>query len=95
VLDRVNGPVMHLLLNTWHGSGPYAQSGGGNQADHKFYEELAYMATNIDRASMTQDGHGSLLSFQVGAGTGSVAGIPFNLENLMTQITRAAGAGPR
>ncbi|NKQ54231.1 hypothetical protein HFP15_15185 [Amycolatopsis sp. K13G38] len=93
VLDRVNGPVTHLLLNTWHGTGPYAQSGGGNQADHKFYEELAYMATNIDRASMTQDQHGSLLSFQVGAGTGSVAGIPFNLENLMAQITHAAGGG--
>lgn len=92
VLDRVNGPVMDLLLNPWHGTGPYRDSGRGSQADHKFYEELAYMATNVDRASMTQDGNGSTLAFQVGAGTSTLQGIPFTLDNLM-KYARAAGGG--
>lgn len=83
VLDRVNGPFLDFLLNPWHGSGHYADSGYGTQKDHKVYEELAYMATNIDRASMTQDRRGSTLGFQVGYNEQSVAGLPFTFQNLL------------
>lgn len=38
------------------------------QKDHKFYEELAYLVSNLDRGSSTLDPNGSLLGFQVGAG---------------------------
>jgi phospholipid/cholesterol/gamma-HCH transport system substrate-binding protein len=91
VLDRVNGPVMGLLNNTWKGTGHYQDSGGGSQSDHTFYEELAYMVTNVDRASMTQDRHGSLLGFQVGAGLDSVVGLPFNLDNLLELASQTVG----
>lgn len=91
VLDRLNGPVMDTLLNSWRGKGPYAGSGRGIQADHKFYEELGYLVTNIDRASMTQDQHGSTLGFQVGAGTETLPGIPFTLENLKKYIRHGGG----
>ena len=91
VLDRVNGPVMDMLNHTWHGTGYYKDSGGGTQAKHVFYQELAYMVTNIDRASSTQDAHGSLLGFQVGAGIGSITGLPFNLDNLLDLAHRTVG----
>lgn len=93
VLDRVNGPVMEFLLNPWHGTGAYKDSGYGFQEDHKFYEELAYMVTNVDRASSTQDQHGSSFSFQVGAGLKSLAldGLPFSLDNLLKLARKQAG----
>lgn len=91
VLQRVNGPIAHTVMNTWRGTGPYRNSGGGMQADHKFYEELAYLVTNLGRASMTQDAQGSLLGFQVGANTRSVVGTPFTLANLLKQMHKATG----
>lgn len=91
VLSRVNGPVMDFLLNPWVGSGPYANSAGGYQADHKLYEELAYMATNIDRASMGQDSRGSTLAFQAGVGLNSVSGTPFDIEHLVDLALDNAG----
>jgi phospholipid/cholesterol/gamma-HCH transport system substrate-binding protein len=91
VLDRVNGPIVHTVNSTWQGSGPYKDSGGGFQADHKFYEELGYLVTDFDRASETQDAQGSLLSFQVGAGTTTIGGVPLTLPNLLDQLTKAAG----
>lgn len=94
VLDRVNGPVLDFVLNPWHGSGPYSESGYGMQEDHKVYEELAYMATNIDRASMTQDSHGSTLGFQVGFNEQSIAGLPFTFDNLL-KLAIASQGGQR
>lgn len=91
VLDRVNGPISDTLMNTWHGTGPYKDSGGGMQADHKMYEEIGYLVTNLDRASMTQDAQGSLLNFQVGVNTSSVAGLPLTLPNLVEQMEKHAG----
>jgi len=91
VLDRVNGPISDMVMNTWHGTGPYKESGGGMQADHKFYEELGYMVANLDRASMVQDAQGSLLNFQVGVNTGSVTGLPFTLPNLLKSMERVTG----
>ena len=96
VLDRVQGPILHTVMNTWRGTGPYQGSGGGWQADHKFYEEIGYLVTNLDRGSKTQDAQGSLLSFQVGVGPlTSVAGLQnVNLPDLVEQLGRAAGVVP-
>lgn len=91
VLERINGPITETVMTTWRGTGPYENSGGGMQANHKFYEELAYMAANMDRASMTQDAQGSLLGFQVGANTRSVVGTPFTLPNLINQMKMVTG----
>jgi phospholipid/cholesterol/gamma-HCH transport system substrate-binding protein len=91
VLDRVNGPVSDFVLNPWKGTGPYEGGAGGYMADHRFYEELAYMATNVDRASMSQDQRGSTLAFQAGVGLGSLSGLPFDLESLVTLALDQAG----
>ncbi|MFI5627013.1 MlaD family protein [Nocardioides sp. NPDC051685] len=91
VLDRVNGPVSDFVLNPWEGKGPYKGGAGGYMADHKFYEELAYMATNIDRASMSQDGNGSTLAFQAGVGLSSLSGLPFDMESLVALALDQAG----
>lgn len=91
VLDRVNGPVSDFVLNPWKGSGPYEGGAGGYMADHTFYEELAYMATNVDRASMSQDQRGSTLAFQAGVGLSSLSGLPFDLESLVTLALDQAG----
>lgn len=91
VLNRVNGPVSDFVLNPWKGTGPYKGGAGGFMADHKFYEELAYMATNIDRASMSQDQRGSTLAFQAGVGLSSISGLPFDLESLATLALDQAG----
>jgi len=91
VLQRVKGPVMDFLLNKWVGTGPYSESAQGYQADHKVYEELAYMATNIDRASMGQDARGSTLAFQAGVGLDSLNGVPFSLDNIVKLALDNAG----
>jgi phospholipid/cholesterol/gamma-HCH transport system substrate-binding protein len=72
VLDRVRGPILDTLGSTWRGSGPYKNSGGGLQADNKMYEELGYMAANIDRGSAVHDPQGAMLNFQVGMSLDSV-----------------------
>lgn len=91
VLNRINGPVSEFVLSPWKGEGKYEGGGGGYLADHKFYEEVAYMATNIDRASMSQDQRGSTLAFQAGVGLNSLSGLPFDLESLVTLALDQAG----
>jgi phospholipid/cholesterol/gamma-HCH transport system substrate-binding protein len=93
VLDRVNGPVTRFVLNPWTGTGPYDGAPMGYMKDHPFYKELAYMATNVDRGSMTQDQHGSTLAFQVGAGLDSVwlGGTPFDMPNLLKLALDTSG----
>lgn len=90
VIERVDGPILDKLGRTWHGAagGPYRNSGGGVQADNKFYEEIAYMITNLDRSSMTQDPQGSLLNFQAGVGTSTLQpiGLDEALANLLPQL---------
>jgi len=72
VLARVRGPILDTLGSTWRGTGPYKNSGGGLQADNKMYEELGYMAANIDRGSSVHDPQGAMLNFQVGMSLDSV-----------------------
>lgn len=85
VLDRVNGPVSSFVLKPWKGTGPYEGATDNYMKDHPFYKELAYMATNVDRGSMTQDSRGSTLAFQIGVGTDSVTldGRPLTIEDLL------------
>ncbi|GAA5129779.1 MlaD family protein [Haloechinothrix salitolerans] len=91
VLRRVNGPIADTVMNTWHGTGPYRNSGRGMQADHKFYEELGYLMANADRASMAQDVQGSMVNFQAGANDQSLHGVPLTLPNLIEEIKTYAG----
>ncbi|GAA3528174.1 hypothetical protein GCM10022263_15980 [Nocardioides daeguensis] len=86
VIQRVEGPILDKLDRTWHGApdGPYRNSGGGVQAQNKFYEEIAYMITNLDRSSMTQDPQGSLLNFQAGAGTSTLQ--PIGLDEMLADL---------
>ena len=88
VLDRVNGPVLNTINSPFKGTGIYAGSG----SDRPFYQELAYMAANLDRATMA-DKNGSVISFLAGAGPGSVAGLPISLEQLFRQIAAQQGGG--
>jgi len=91
VLDRVNGRILPMLGKPWHGSGEYAKSGRGVQKDNKFYEEIGYMITNLDRSSMVQDAQGSLLSFAVGIGIGTVQ--PFGLDDALEALSVQAFGG--
>jgi phospholipid/cholesterol/gamma-HCH transport system substrate-binding protein len=59
VLKRVNGPIKDLIMHDYHGAGPYAQT----QTPKPIFEELAYMAANLDRATM-MDRTGGGLAFQ-------------------------------
>lgn len=88
VLDRVNERILPMLDKPWHGTGKYAKSGRGVQKDNKFYEEIAYMVTNLNRSSMVQDAQGSLLNFAVGIGIGTVQPITLDevLEALAAQV---------
>jgi phospholipid/cholesterol/gamma-HCH transport system substrate-binding protein len=96
VVQRLQGPVMDTVLDTYRGTGPYEGSGGGWQSDHTFYQELGYLVTNLDRGSMTQDRQGSLLGFQVGAGPlETVGGLrSVSLPDLVSQLERAGGLAP-
>lgn len=88
VIERVEGPILDKLGRTWRGQDEYKESGGGVQADNKFYEELAFMIANLDRSSMTQDAQGSLLNFQAGAGPATVEplGLDAQLAALIPQL---------
>ncbi|MCW2800797.1 MAG: Phospholipid/cholesterol/gamma-HCH transport system substrate-binding protein [Aeromicrobium sp.] len=95
-LARIRGPVLDKLGKPWSGKAAgideYSKSGTGIQTGNKYYEEIAYMVTNLARASMTQDGQGSMLNFQAGVGAGSLAPLTLDqaLANLVPEI---AGAG--
>lgn len=72
VIDRIDGPVLAKLDSKWKGEGPYKHSGRGIQADNKFYEEIAFMITNLNRSVMSRDSQGGVLHFQAGVGLSSV-----------------------
>lgn len=92
VLNRLRGPVTTFLLNPWVGKGPYAGATDGYMADHKVYEELAYMATNIDRASSFQDHYGSTFGFQIGVNGDTVnIGPAVSLENIIELALKQVG----
>lgn len=89
VSQRVNGPIMRTLNSPFTGSGRYAGSG----SPAPFYQELAHMVANADRATMT-DRNGAMISFLAGGGPGTVAGLPVSLEQLFRQLA-GQQEGPR
>lgn len=92
VLDRVNGPIASFVLNPWTGTGPYAGATDNYMKGVPVYKELAYMATNVDRGSMTQDQRGSALAFQVGAGADLLQlGTPLDLQDLLNLALKTKG----
>lgn len=87
VLSRIQNPILTMLGSTYRGTGAFADTGGGVQANNKFYQEIGYMVTNLDRASMTHDQQGALLNFQAGVSAGSLA--PLNLEDALAAMLPA------
>lgn len=82
VLQRANGPIKKRVLTPFRGSGPYENGG----SDKPLYEELAYLAANVDRASKTTDGNGAMIAFQTGVAPGSLGGLPISLEQLFRNL---------
>lgn len=89
VINRINGPIVQTIMREWHGHGPKYPHGGGT--GNKFYEELAGMFTNIDNAVTKFDQNGHYLNFQPGAGTSSVMGTPFGMDQLMERLSTMFG----
>jgi len=73
VLDRVNGPIADMVLNSWQGTGVY--KGGGSP--NTFYEELGYLGVNGALAWQTHDGNGAHGRLAAGGGGQSVGGAAF------------------
>lgn len=84
VIERIEGPILDKLGKTWHGKDEYKHSGGGVQAENKFYEEIAYMVTNLNRSVMSKDSQGSVLHFQAGAGLSSIQ--PLALDEMLAGL---------
>jgi phospholipid/cholesterol/gamma-HCH transport system substrate-binding protein len=93
-LDRLNGSLKTWLLSPYHGAGPYRGMG----SDKPLYEEIAYTAADIDRASALRDRNGSAVALEAGVGSGSLDGLlPFSLEQMFEILTEklhiSAGLG--
>lgn len=83
VLDRLNGPVKNTVLSPYHGTGHYQNSGN----DHRFYQELAYMVTGMDRLAQVTDRNGATIGYGIGINAGTVGGTPVSLEQLFGHLT--------
>lgn len=96
VIERVKGPIVKDMINkNYRGTGPFEGSGGGEQADHLFYQELGYAVTGLGRASQVQSSIGALINFQVGAGPGSLNAGALTLEKLAEIFGAPGGIGSR
>jgi phospholipid/cholesterol/gamma-HCH transport system substrate-binding protein len=91
VLDRITGPVKQWLLSPYHGTGAYSGT-GSNQS---LYEEIAYMAADLDRTSSMVDANGHTIAFEPGIGAGSIGGLPISLEQMFTIISNRLNLLPR
>lgn len=60
VLDRLNGPIKHAVMNPWHGAGVYA--GGGN--NNTLYQEIAYLCVAFDQSWKFHDQNGPVLRLE-------------------------------
>lgn len=59
VLDRANGPIKHLLMNPYKGTGPYQQTA----TQKPVFQEVVYAAANLDRAT-NWNANGGSIDFQ-------------------------------
>lgn len=89
VLDRVNGPIAHSLMTEWHGKPPKYPNNGGDGA--KFYQELAYLVTNINNGSKVIGPNGYMINFGIGAGSSSVMDAPLGLDQLTRNLSSMMG----
>lgn len=93
VLRRVNGPILHSLDSTWHGTGIYAGDGEGDQANQKFYQEIAYTFAVYDNGSKIFSKNGYTVDFGLGAGATSVetGNTPLGKMPLITRLLQGVG----
>jgi phospholipid/cholesterol/gamma-HCH transport system substrate-binding protein len=84
VINRIQNPILSMLGSTYRGTGAFIDTGRGVQANNKFYQEIGYMVTNLDRASQTHDAQGATLNFQAGFSAGSLA--PLNLDDALAAL---------
>lgn len=89
VLDRVNGPILNTVNSPYKGTGRYEGTG----SPRPFYQELAFMGANMDRATETTDKNGAMISFEAGVGPGTVAGQPLSLEQLFQRLAHQQEGG--
>jgi phospholipid/cholesterol/gamma-HCH transport system substrate-binding protein len=82
VLDRLSDKVVPFLSEKYDGKGPYAET----SSDQPMYMEAALALANVDRATAMSDRNGNAISFHVSAGTGTIGGIPINIEQLTRVI---------
>ena len=85
VMDRINGQVADLVLNSWSpDSGPYEH--GGNS--HKLYQETAYLTVAGARVFQTHDKNGSQGRLMAGVGLRTLGGsaFPKSLEQYLEDI---------
>lgn len=78
VLARVKDKVVPFLSEKYDGEGPYAQT----SSDRPMYMDAALALANADRAAAMTDLNGNAVAFQPGPGTGSVGGVPLNIDQL-------------
>lgn len=88
VLDRVNGPIIGSLMSEWHGTAPKYPNGGDGA---KFYQEIAYLVSNINDAVKVYDQNGFMINFALGAGTSSVMDAPGGLDQLLKNLSSMMG----
>lgn len=86
VMNRLKGPVKTTVTSSWHGTGYYE----GNGNDHKFYEEVGYLAARAANLSQYGDKNGSLVALALGVGVSSIGGIDISLVDYL----RAMGTVP-
>lgn len=93
VLDRVNGSIKQMVLSPWKGTGPY--QGGGNE--HRFYEEVGYLAVDGAKVFQTHDGNGAQGRLMAGIGARTLGGaaVPMSLEQYLERLGLHNPPGPQ
>lgn len=89
VLDRVNGPITKLVLSPWRGTGAYQ----GDGSDHRFYEELGYLAAHTANLSKYHDKSGPMVGLALGAGVSSAGGDNPGTAQLLQSLGLLPGGG--
>jgi phospholipid/cholesterol/gamma-HCH transport system substrate-binding protein len=89
VLDRVNGPIQHVVNSEWHGQAPKYPNGGGDGAT--FYQELAYLVANIDSQHQAYNATSHLFALGLGAGSTSLYGDGPAAQGFQDQLSEMYG----
>jgi phospholipid/cholesterol/gamma-HCH transport system substrate-binding protein len=101
VLDRVNGPILTELNRPWRGKCPKYCNGGhdGPSANPaRFYEEVAYLLTDLNGLTQYQTPNHHLIGFEVGGGSTTLLGDGPMAEKFQRSLATMFGLphqGPR